>query len=499
MKNLQSGGQVDQQKPWKMNENYAWKPHPGPQTEFCERGEFEVLFGGAAGPGKTDCLIIEAARNVDHPRYRGLILRRTFPQLQEIIDRCFTWYPQIDETAQYRATEHRWYFTSGATITLGHMQHENDKYNYQGKEFHFVGFDEVTQFTKTQYLYLFSRARSTISDISPCIRATTNPGGIGHSWCKERFIDNAKPLSTYIDPISGLSRIFVPATVYDNPSLFDIDPAYIRRLEALPEVEKLRLLYGRWDIFEGQAFPELSQRVHGSEPFEIPPEWEKFTSFDWGYSKPFSVGWYAIDYDGILYRYREWYGCKEGENDIGLRMSPTDIARGIHKREKEKIRFRIADPACWSKRPKKDGPAGPSVAEDMSKEGIYMLKADNNRVPGKTQVHQRFKIEEEIDPATGEIIKEYPRVVIFNDQKGFWRTVMEMQLDQRNPEDVETEQEDHVYDEFRYACMTRPVRPKRRPVIPQGTFMAERNRFIRAKKYAQTHGISMETAYSRVR
>jgi len=479
--------------------DYAWKPHEGPQEEFCGRGEFEVLFGGAAGPGKTDCLIMEASRDVWHPRYRGLILRRTFPQLQEIIDRCFTWYPIVDPEAQYRATEHRWYFSSGATVTLGHMQHENDKYNYQGKEFQGIFFDELTQFTETQYLYLFSRARSTLPDLAPRVRATTNPGGIGHSWVKSRFIDVAKPMQTFIDPISSLSRVFVPATIYDNPSLFDIDPAYIKRLEALPEVEKMRLLYGRWDIFEGQSFPELSQRVHGSEPFEIPPEWTKFTSFDWGFSKPFSVGWYAIDYDGIMYRYREWYGCKEGDHDVGLRMSANDIARGMLSREREKINFRVADPACWNKRPKKDGPAGPSVVDDMQKEGIFQLKADNNRILGKAQVHQRLKMEEDIEPQTGEVLKEYPRLVVFNNQPGFWRTMMEMQLDEKNPEDVDTDQEDHIYDEFRYGCMFRPVKPKRRPVIPQGTFMAERNRYIKAKQYARTHGVALEVAYGRVR
>ena len=135
-------------------DNIAWKPHPGPQENFCSRGEFEVLFGGAAGPGKTDCLIMETARDVDHPRYSGLILRRTFPQLQEIIDRTRHWYPMVSPGAEYRATEHRWRFPSGATITLGHMQHEGDKYNYHGKEFQFVGFDELTMFTESQYLFL---------------------------------------------------------------------------------------------------------------------------------------------------------------------------------------------------------------------------------------------------------------------------------------------------------------------------------------------------------
>jgi len=281
---------------------YLWQPHPGPQEDFCSRGEFEVLFGGAAGPGKTDCLIMEATRHVHHPTYSAVIFRRTFPQLQEIIDRCWHWYPKINPGAQYRSTEHRWYWPSGATINLSHMQFEADKYSHQGKEYHFVGFDEVTQFTVSQYLYLHSRVRSTDAAIPIRIRATTNPGGIGHVWCKERFVDIAAPLRPYVDPNTGQSRVFIPASVHDNPTLVENDPAYVKRLEALPEIEKMRLLYGVWDVFEGQVFPDLSQRVHGFEPFQPPPEWEKFMVFDWGYAKPFSIGWYAVDFDGIIYR-----------------------------------------------------------------------------------------------------------------------------------------------------------------------------------------------------
>jgi hypothetical protein len=278
----------------------------------------------------------------------------------------------------------------------------------------------------------------------------------------------------------------------------DADPGYIIRLKALPEIERLRLLDGVWDIFEGQAFPELSQRIHGVQPFEIPPEWEKFMSFDWGYSKPFSVGWYAMDFDGRLWRYREWYGCKDGQADVGLKMTPIEIARGILDREHEKIKFRVADPACWSRSIQRGGVQGPPPTEDMAKEGIFFLKGDNNRIPGKMQVHQRFKLEEEIDE-NGEVVNENPRFYAFTDQEHFWRTLTDLRLDVKNNEDVDTNQEDHIYDEFRYACMSRPVRPRIRPRIPAGTFAAERSRYIRAKKYAQTHGTSLELAYQRIR
>lgn len=482
----------------------SWAPHLGSQTEFLSRSEFEVLFGGSAGPGKTDCLVAGLAADIAHPRYRGLLLRRTFPQLQEIIDRCWRLYPLMG--GAFRATEKRWEFPSGAIIDLGHMQHEADKYNYQGKEYHRAGFDELTQFTETQYTYLLSRLRTTDPELQPQALSTTNPGGIGHYWVKERFVTITDHGRTHIDPKTGLSRVFIPATIEDNPTLFENDPAYVARLEALPEIERMRLRHGIWDAFEGQVFTELSQRVHGCEDFDIPPEWERLCVLDWGYAKPFSVGWYAMDYDGVLYRYREWYGCKkEAEGltegaDVGLKMQAWEVARGILDREKhEKVRMRVADPAIFHPHPesRKREARGVTIAEDMTNEGVYFLKADNERAHGKMQVHKRMKLETDIDE-NGEIVDERPMLKVFNSCKGFWRTLPQMREDPRNPEDVDTDQEDHIYDEFRYMCMARPIKPKHVHRIPPGSFAAERNKLIRAKKYAQRHGVSVDVAYGRV-
>lgn len=450
----------------------------------------------------SDALIMEATRYVGNENYRALILRRTFPQLQEIIDRCWKQYPSIGGV--YRSTEHRWYFPSGATITLGHMQHEDDKYSYQGKEYHFVGFDEVTQFTETQYLYMHSRLRSTDPSIPPRIRATTNPGGIGHSWAKARFVDVCPAKQTYVDPKTGQSRAFIPARVYDNPSIMENDPAYIARLESLPKIERKRLLDGDWTIFEGQFFPELSQRVHGCEPFDIPPEWERFAVLDWGYAKPFSVGWYAVDYDKTLWRYREWYGCKPGEPDVGLRLIASQVAEGILEREGgERVRLRYADPSIYNKLGgivnRKRECIGGSVAEDMQAVGIHWLKADNDRVQGWQQVHKRLSLDEHVDTETGEVVQENPRLVIFNTCREFWRTVPNVVADTANPDDLDTDQEDHIADELRYACMARPVAPRKLVRLPATSFAATRTRLIRAKEYALRHGVSIQAAYQRTR
>lgn len=460
------------------------------QENACRRWEFEVFLGGAAGPGKTDVIVMEALRNVRHRGYRAVIFRRTFPELEEIIDRTKEWYPTYD--GDYREGKHRWYFPSGATILLSHMQHEDDKKKHQGKEYQYIGFDEATHFTPTQYLYLFSRARSKDASIPVRVRAASNPGGVSHQFFKDRFkIGLVTPGTTIYDEKTGLSRVFVPGLLEDNPTLLLNDPAYLQRLELLPEVERMRLRYGVWDAFEGQVFSELNKDVHGIGPFDIPPEWERFRTFDWGYSAPFSVGWWAVDFDGRLYRYREWYGGKDdGSGTVkGLRLSDVEIARGVREREQgERVKPGPADPSIWSRKRSKDGIIGPSTAEEMAKEGIHWIKADNDRIGGKRQVHHRLRMGDD----------GRPQIYIFHSCKDFWRTLPLLQEAPNNPEDVNTEQEDHCYDEVRYACMFRPVKSK--PVIQPdvGSFQYERRKYIRAKQYAARHGCSLTAAYGRV-
>jgi hypothetical protein len=476
----------------------VWRPHEGPQELFCRSGAFEVLYGGAAGPGKTECLVMLPTRFIGHPRFRGLLLRRTFPQLREIIDRTFRYYPSIGGV--YRATDHRWVFPSGATIELGHMQHADDKYNYQGREYHFVGFDELTQFLRDQYLYLFSRARSTIPELPPLIRATCNPGGPGHNFVFSRFVSGV-PNKVRVDRDTGLTRLFIPGTLYDNPTLINTDPNYVKRLEALPEVEKRRLLYGDWDTFEGQAF-KITKETHGIEPFDVPPEWSRYCVMDWGYSKPFSVGWYAVDYDGNLYRYREWYGCKENEADVGLQMTAAEVARGILEREHENIKLRIADPSIFHNLPRNrrnEIIGGQSIAHDFAQAGVVFQKADNQRLQGLHQVQRRFQMQEDVDTDTGEILTGAPTFYAFNDQREFWRVVPTLRFDPKNPEDIETDkQEDHIYDEVRYMSMLRPLKPRVQKQDDTGSFQNERSRYLRAKRMANRRGISMSEAYRRI-
>lgn len=493
----------------------AWGPHPGPQTNFCQRWEFEVLFGGAAGPGKTDCLIMEALRDVDKTNYSGIILRRTFPQLQEIIDRTREYYPLL--AGEYKTGEHRWYFPSGAKINLGHMQHEGDEYNYQGKEFQYIGFDEVTQFTPKQYLYLFSRCRSTDPTIRKRIRAATNPGGIGHAFIKDRFkIGLVDTGTTIYDPKTKNSRVFIDGKLKDNPSLLENDPDYINRLMALPEIERLRLMEGLWDAFEGQALPELNRDVHGIDPFDIPLEWPRYRAMDWGYSTPFSVGWWAVDPDGIIFRYREWYGTKAGDvPNVGLRMTAGEVARGILERENVerlkgiKVRPGPADPDMWNPRwgtlgkgGSKLGVVGSSPAEDMAKEGVHFIQADNQTRIGRLAVHKRLELVAGVEPHHGDDPhdKGHPQIYIFNNCHHFWRTMPLLREREKNPEEIEGKNvENHIYDDVRYFCMFRPARPTPKVRSDTGSFQAERRKIIAAKRLAQLHGIGLIEAYGKVR
>ncbi len=493
-----------------MTDEYTWKPHYGPQTAFCESWQDEVLYGGAAGGGKTDCLTLEASRFVELPEYHALVARRTYPMLQEVIDRTRKYYPIMG--GEYKASEHRWYFPSGARISLGHCQHDGDEYNFQGKEFQFIGLDEAGQFLPKAILYLFSRCRSTNPNIPKRIRYASNPGGPAHQFLKDRFRIEQYPIggTTFAENVEidlgphkireQITRIFIPAKLIDNPSLIENDPGYVARLMQLPEIERMRLLHGIWDAFEGQAFSELNREVHGYDPLTMfggnpPPEWERYRSFDWGYSSPGSVQWWAIDYDGRLWLYREWYLGKRDDQKgmwVGLKMSDAEIARGIKEREKgEKINPGPADPSIFNpKRHTKDQAVGPPISEAMANEGIYFMPADNDRVLGKQQFHSRLRVNEDGDPM----------IKISNECEHWWRTLPQLQEDVRKLEDIDSDSEDHEYDCTRYMCMFRPMRPRiPEQVVPRGSFMDERRRYIAAKNYASRHGVSMNQAYGRVR
>ena len=447
--------------------NIIWTPQPR-QKIFMQRRENEALYGGAAGGGKSDCAIAEALRQVHIPHYRGLILRKTYPQLSEMIDRSREIYTPSFPNAKYNEQKHCWTFPSGAKIYFGAMQHTDDRTNYQGKRYDFIDFDELTHFTWDEYSYLFSRNRPNGPGTRCYIRAQANPGGIGHGWVKERFITPAPPMTPIYDEIKIVfpdgktqlrrqSRIFVPSSIFDNKILMENDPEYITRLAALPENEKKALLYGDWDSFSGQVFTEWRNNpdgyitrkdTHVIAPFKIPSTWKIYRGFDFGYSRPFSVGWYAVDHDNRLYRVRELYGCTGTPNE-GVRWEPGEIARKIRAIEKEDVNLKgrhisgIADPSIF------DESRGESVGSMLEKAGVYFEKADNTRIAGKMQIHNRLAFDE----------NGVPMLYVFSTCKHFIRTVPALVYSQSDVEDIDTTAEDHIYDEVRYIAMANPINP----------------------------------------
>lgn len=467
--------------------DFAWYPHPGPQENFCGRWEYEVLYGGAAGGGKTDCLIMEATRYVNISDYKAILFRRTFPQLQEVIDRTREYYPLIG--GEYKASEHRWSFPSGATIKLGHMAESDSHYNYLGDEFQYVAFDEAGQFIPKQLIYLHSRCRTTNPAIPLRVRYGSNPGGPAHRWLKERFrIGVVEPFTTIWGEETGLPRVFIPAKIADNPTLTDNDPTYINRLMQLPEIERMRLLEGIWDAFEGQKFSELNRDIHGFDG-ELPYEWETFGAFDWGYARPWAYGLWRVDYNGRLYLDQMHYALKPGAENVGMRQTDTEIARTILALEKEhnlKPRWRVAGPDIFNPKRNKDGMMGPSPAEEMGREGVHFIKADDSRVIGWQQIHHRLQLDEE----------GLPWLYARRNLDHWWRCMEMLREDENNPEDVvKKDIEDHLPEMSRYAVMTRPMRPRKALEKDTGSFQAERRKYIKAKQFAARKGISLDQAY----
>lgn len=460
-----------------MDKPIIWRPQPR-QAALMRRWEDEALYGGAAGGGKSDCALAEALRQIHIPHYRGLILRKTYPQLSELIDRSGELYKMAISDAKYNDSKHCWTFPSGAKIYFGSMQHTKDRVNYQGKRYDFIDFDELTQFTFDEYSYLFSRNRPNGPGTRCYIRAQANPGGIGHGWVKERFITPAPPMTTMWEEfkirfpdgreeLRKRSRVFVPSTVFDNQILLENDPDYLTRLAALPEAERAALLYGDWDSFSGQVFTEWRNdpehyhdrmNTHVIAPFKVPSEWRIWCSMDWGYSKPFSVGWYAVDHQKRIYRIREYYGC-DGTPNKGIMLEPAAVARKMLEIEADDPNLRgrrimrIADPAIWGTQ------TGESIAQTFARAGVYFDKGEHARIDGKMQIHHRLAFDEE----------GKPMLYVFNTCRHFIRTVPNLVYDDKNVEDINTDGEDHIYDELRYMCMNYVIAPRKnvapKPVI----------------------------------
>lgn len=423
------------------------------QKQFLLCRKKYVAFGGARGGGKSWAVRTKA--KLLALRYGGiriLILRRTLPELESNHLRFLR--RELQGVAEYHAASRQFRFPGGSTVEFGYCAADGDLDRYQGAEYDVLFIDEATQL-REEWLRRLAACVRGVNSFPKRIYYTCNPGGPGHGYIRRLFIDRR-----YEKGEDPEDYAFIPARVTDNTALLAAQPDYIRQLEALPAALRRAWLEGRWDIFQGQVFQEFTDNpehygdrrlTHVIEPFDIPRSWNVYRSYDFGYAKPFSVGWWAVDHDGVIYRILELYGCTDTP-DEGVQWSPDRQFSEIRRVEETHPWLRgrtiqgVADPAIW------DASRGESIYETALKYRIFFTKGDNRRIPGWMQLHYRMSFDEE----------GYPMLYVFRNCRAFIRTVPQLLYAEATPEDVDTRQEDHVADESRYFCMSRPIAPRRR-------------------------------------
>jgi len=418
-----------------VNNNIIFKPNDGPQTDFLAASERDVLYGGAAGGGKSYAMLIDPLRFAHRAAHRALILRRSMPELRELIDKSRELYPKAFPGCKYKEVEKLWNFPSGAKVEFGFLERDADVYRYQGQAYSWIGFDEITHLpTEFGWNYLASRLRTTDPEITPYMRCTANPGGVGATWVKKRYVDPYAPNETFIGA-DNLSRKFIPARLEDNPYLAE-DGRYEEMLKALPPTQRKQLLEGNWEVNEGAAFTEFDKDIHVITPFEIPISWERIKGIDYGYASESACIWGAVDSsDGTLIIYRELYQKNLTGVDLGERITQMELSDPYAVQG-------VLDTAAWAR----TGTTGPTVGESLIRAGHKLRRADKNRIQGKIQIHEYLKLQQ-----TGR-----PRLQIFNTCPNLIRELQAIPLDKSNPEDVDTHAPDHAYDALRYLIMSRP-------------------------------------------
>lgn len=440
----------------------VFKPNPGPQTEFLSASQFEVLYGGAAGGGKSFALLADPMRWFSNKNFNGLLLRRTNDELRDLKWKSQELYKQAFPDAVWREKDSEWRFPSGARLWMSYLERDEDVMRYQGQAFTWVGFDELTQYsTPFAWNYLRGRLRTHDPELKQnlALRGTTNPGGPGHGWVKKMFIDPAPAGESFwaTDIDSGetmrypkghekegqplFRRRFIPANLYDNPHLAK-DGNYETTLLSLPEQQRRQLLEGDWDVADGAAFQEFRRSIHVVEPFDIPKTWRRFRSCDYGYSSFSAVHWYAVDPEGTLYVYRELYVTK---------MEADELARLVISLEKgERIDYGVLDSSLWSRR----GDPGPSIAERMIRAGCKWRPSDRSpgsRIAGRNRLHELLKVR---DLGNGE---ERPGIVFFSSCRQIVSDLPILPSDPKGSDDIDSRYaSDHAYDSLRYGIMTRP-------------------------------------------
>jgi hypothetical protein len=453
--------------------NAAWAPNAGPQTAFLLCGHRESLYGGAAGGGKSDALLAAAVRYIDEPDMNAIIFRRSYPELRNLIRRAMEFYPSLGGV--YNRAQHEWKFPSGAALIFRFISSEADVYSYQGDAFTFIGWDELTQFPgdhtdeetgetyNSAYIYMMSRLRRRAgSKIRLMVRATCNPGGVGHHWVKARFeINDAGDASVVKDPKTGLHRSFFPARIHHNPHLAGGE--YERTLEAMSAEKRKSLKDGRWDIFAGAQFSEFNPRVHVVDPFPIPAHWPRWRGADDGFSAPACCIWLTQNPDTKqLAAYNELYKAGMTGPDFAERVKDIDRrqvgtvapdATTDYTIPDENLTG-ILDSAAFAS----NGQSDVSRGDQMNRAGCgwkESIKGPGSRRLRVKRLHDLLKCApvDRDDPTKG---TKPPGIVFFKGcVPNLIRTIPALPKDPGDPEDVDTDAEDHPFDGLTYGLQWR--------------------------------------------
>lgn len=450
----------------------AIRAQPGPQRLLLNCPAEEVFYGGSRGGGKSYGGLLDFHQHQLHGgQYaRGILFRQSYPELEDLMVKAAEVYPLLG--ARWLASGRTWKFPSGGWLKMRHLEKETDALKYQGHEYTWVGVDECGNYASPAPIDMLKATLRSPHGVPKRLYLSGNPGGVGHNWLKQRYINDAGPyvIQTDISPRTQQRwrRVFIPAKVEDNQLLMLADPGYIDNIVAATVGKPWLLeawLHGSWDIVAGGMIDDLWNRdTHVIEPFAIPGSWRIDRSFDYGSSKPFSVGWWAESDGttatladrctrtyprGTLFRIAEWYGWN-GEPNTGCRMLAKDIARGIKEREEAmgltgRVQPGPADTGIW------DVINGTCIADDMAALNVRWTKADKgpgSRKAGWEALRQRLSDSVE-NP------RDEPGLYIFATCRHFTRTVPVLPRSEKDPDDVDTEAEDHIGDETRYRLRAR--------------------------------------------
>ena len=430
------------------------------QLRFLQAKEKHVAFGGARGGGKSWAIRTKALLLANRwPGIKILIVRRTLVELRN--NHIEPLKALLRGLAKYNQQERKFIFPNGSTISFEFYDSDKDEMKYQGVEYDVIFIDEATQFLENWLKIITSCCRG-VNDFPHRIYYTCNPGGPGHSYIKRVFVD--RDFRGDEDP---KDYVFIQSLVTENKALMEASPEYISFLKNLPPKLKKGWLYGDWNIFTGMYFEEFrndpehyedKQWTHVIAPFAPKKHWPIYRSFDWGYNKPFSCGWWTVDEDGVIYRIDELYGVQYSAGDpipdTGVKWPPLKVFTEIKKHEDEhpwlkgKNIIGVADPALWK------AEYGESFADTAAKCGIFFQPGDNERIPGWMQLHYRMMFDE----------AGYPMMYVFSTCRNFIRTITTLEYDEHKTEDLDTSGEDHAADEARYFAMLPKIRVREEKV-----------------------------------